>query len=238
MSFVLTPSALALATAIMLGGVSASDSSHCSQQCDQLSYCDDFENKCKPCSGICDDGSDLMDCRNSCAQYHYMHNIVDLYSAQRLQPSQLHVLTIMVTLTAIMTSVIMMLLLVLMRMKMKKKRVIKKVTPSVLFTVDSQMDAKDTKMESLGIKELEKPGQQNQDFNRSMSTVITQLSNDSSNHTENFTSGVMRQSRNSFNSRTKRLPSEDCVPNFEKYKPSLDPTKEMSPRERQFCEVV
>ena len=51
-----------------------------------------------------------------------------------------------------MTSVIMMLLLVLMRMKMKKKRVIKKVTPSVLFTVDSQMDAKDTKMESLGIK--------------------------------------------------------------------------------------
>ena len=150
------------------------------------------------------------------------------------------------------------------------------------------MDAKDTKMESLGIKgifwkkkkthkklifnviELEKPGQQNQDFNRSMSTVITQLSNDSSNHTENFTSGegttsstmndkILQVSWD--NQETLLIPElsvfpprvneailligwiifcflSDCVPNFEKYKPSLDPTKEMSPRERQFCEVV
>jgi len=147
-SFVLTPSVLALATASLIARVSGSDPAHCSQQCDLLSYCDDFENKCKPCSDICKDGSDLSDCRDSCAQYHYLHNIV----AQTLQTSQLHVLTIMVTLTAIMSSVIMILLMVLMRMKMKKKRVMKKVTPSVLFTVDHKMGLNDTKMEPLGVK--------------------------------------------------------------------------------------
>jgi len=103
---------------------------------------------------------------------------------------------------------------------MKKKRVIKKVTPSVLYTVDHKMGMKDTKMEPLSVKELEKTGEQSQDINRSMSTVVTQLSNDSSNHSENFPSGSVRQSKNSFNSRTKRLPSEDCVP------------------KRQYCEVV
>ena len=54
--------------------------------------------------------------------------------------------------TAIMSSVIMILLMVLMRMKMKKKRVIKKVTPSVLYTVDHKMGMKDTKMEPLSVK--------------------------------------------------------------------------------------
>ena len=60
------------------------------------SYCDNFENKCKPCEEICSDGSDLSDCRSYCR--HYLTNIVHLYSSHNLQPDQLHVLTIMVRL--------------------------------------------------------------------------------------------------------------------------------------------
>ena len=58
------------------------------------SYCDYFENKCKPCEEICSEGSDLVDCRSYCR--HYLTNIVHLYSSHKLHPDQLHVLTIMV----------------------------------------------------------------------------------------------------------------------------------------------
>jgi len=237
MSFSLASLPLALATASVIPRASARDLAHCSQQCDHLSYCDDYENKCKPCSDICSSG-ELSDCSTSCPHY-----ILHLYSAQKLQPSQLNVLTIMVTLTALMTCVVMVLLVILMMMKMKKRRRLgKKINPSVVFTVDQEkIDMSDTKMKPLSVKELRKREKQD-----SLSTMVTQISNESSNHSENFTSDALRNSRNSgsLNSRTKRLPSEDYVPNFGRFNPGLDPTAEMSPREhdsntsRRYCEVV
>ena len=59
-----------------------------------FSYCDSFENKCKPCDEICREESDLSECRAQCRPY--LTNIVHLYSSHKLHPDQLHVLTIMV----------------------------------------------------------------------------------------------------------------------------------------------
>lgn len=206
-------------------------------QCDQLSYCDDYENKCKPCQDICPD-SDLTECLTSCP--HFISNI--LHSPQRVQPNQLTVLTIMVTLTVIMTSVVMVLLGILVMMKMKKKRrLIKKINPSVLFTVDKEkLDLSETKMKPLSAKDL---GRREKQEIGSMRTMVTQISNESSNTSDNFPSGPLRNS-GSLTSRSKRLPSEDCVPNFDRFNPGLNPTSEMSDRDpgvsplRQYCEVV
>jgi len=246
MSFVAALLPVALVTASGLTTASASNLDKCSLQCDELSYCDNFENKCKPCEEICSEGSDLSDCRTYC--HHYLTNIVHLYSSHKLQPDQLHVLTVMVALTAVMTSVIMVLLMSLMFLKMKKrKRLAKKINPNVLYTVDKEkIDLSKTKMEPLSAKELGKgERQESQEINRSINTMMTQLSNNSSNHSENFPTGPMRNSKTSasLNNRTKRLPSEDCVPNFGRINPGMDPT-EMSLRDqgfhptRQYCEVV
>jgi len=127
----------------------------------------------------------------------------------------------------------------------KKKRLSKKINPSVLFTVDrDEIGQNQTNMESLSVNELGKKEKQSRDINRSISTMVTQISNDSSVPSEKFTSGSMRNTRNSFNSRTKRIPSEDCVPNFGIFNPGLDPKSEMSARaqdshpQRQHCEMV
>jgi len=132
-----------------------------------------------------------------------------------------------------------------MMMKMKKRRRLsKKINPSVVFTVDQEnIDLSENKMKQLSAKELGK--REKQDI-MSLSTMVTQISNESSNHSEHFPSDTIRNSRNSgsLNSRTKRLPSEDYVPNFGRFNPGLDPTSEMSPRTRdfnptrQYCEVV
>jgi len=243
MSFVGALLPVALVTASGLTTASASNMDKCSLQCDELSYCDNFENKCKPCEEICSEGSDLSDCRSYC--HHYLTNIVHLYSSHKLQPDQLHVLTIMVALTAVMTCVIMALLMVLLMFKMKKrKRLAKKINPSVLFTVDKEkIDLSETKMEHLSAKELVKgERQESQEINRSINTIMTQLSNNSSNQSENFPTGPMRNSKTSasLNNRTKRLPSEDCVPNFGRINPGMDPTlrdQGFHPT-RQYCEVV
>jgi len=247
MSFVGALIPVALVTASWLTTASASNMDKCSQQCDELSYCDNFENKCKPCEEICREESDLSECRTSCR--HYLTNIVHLYSSHKLHPDQLHVLTIMVSLTAVMTCVIMVLLMFLMFLKMKKrKRLAKKINPSVLFTVDKEkIDLSETKMQPLSAKELAKgERQESQEINRSINTMMTQLSNNSSNHSDSFPTGAMRNSKTSspLNNRTKRLPSEDCVPNFGRINPGMDPAAEMSLRDqgfhptRQYCEVV
>jgi len=237
MSFVGALLPIALATASWMTTASASNIDKCSLQCDELSFCDNFENKCKSCEDICTGGSDLSDCETHCRHYH--NNIVHLH------PDQLHVLTIMVALTAVMTSVIMVLLIFLMFLKMKKrKRLAKKINPSILYSVDKE---KITKMEPLSAKELVKgERQESQEINRSINTMMTQLSNNSSN-SENIPTGPMRNSKTSasLNNRTKRLPSEDCVPNFGRINPGLEPSlTEMSQRDpgfqpsRQYCEVV
>jgi len=247
MSFVGALLPIALATASWMTTASASNIDKCSLQCDELSFCDNFENKCKPCEDICTEGSDLSDCRTYCR--HYLTNIVHLYSSHSLHPDQLHVLTIMVALTAVMTSVIMVLLIFLMFMKMKKrKRLAKKINPSILYSVEKEkINLSETKLEPLSAKELVKEErQESQEINRSINTMMTQLSNNSSNQSEHIPRGPMRNSKTSasLNNRTKRLPSEDCVPNFGRINPGLDQVAEMGPRDqgfhssRQYCEVV
>jgi len=241
MSFVGALIPVALVTASWLTTASASNLDKCSQQCDHLSFCDDFENKCKPCEEVCREESDLSECRAKCRPY--LTNIVHLYSSHKLHPDQLHVLTIMVALTAVMTCVVMILLMFLMFLKMKKrKRLAKKINPNVLFSVDKEkIDLNQTKMEPLSAKELVKGERQ-----ESINTMTTQLSNDSSNHSDNLPTGPMRNSKtsSSLNSRTKRLPSEDCVPNFGRINPGMDSAADMSLRDqgflstRQYCEVV
>jgi len=241
MSFVRALIPVALVAASWLPTALASNLEKCSQQCDDMSYCDNFENKCKPCEEICREESDLSDCRAYCR--HYLTNIVHLYSTHKLHPDQLHVLTIMVALTAVMTCVIMVLLMFLMFLKMKKrKRLAKKINPSVLFTVDKEkIDLSETKMKPLSAKELARGERQ-----ESVNTMMTQLSNNSSNQSDNLPTGPMRNSKtsSSLNNRTKRLPSEDCVPSFGRINPGMDPAAEMSLREpgfqsnRQYCEVV
>jgi len=147
----------------------------------------------------------LSDCRAYCRPY--LTNIVHLYSSHKLHPDQLHVLTIMVALTAVMTCVIMILLMFLMFLKMKKrKRLAKKINPNVLFSVyKEKIDLSQTKMEPLSAKELAKGERQ-----ESINTMMTQLSNNSSNHSDNLPTGPMRNSKTSasLNNRTKKLPSE------------------------------
>jgi len=155
----------------------------------------------------------------------------------------------MVALTAVMTSVIMVLLIFLMFMKMKKrKRLAKKINPSILYSVEKEkINLSETKLEPLSAKELVKgERQESQEINRSINTMMTQLSNNSSNQSEHIPRGPMRNSKTSasLNNRTKRLPSEDCVPNFGRINPGLDQVAEMGPRDqgfhssRQYCEVV
>jgi len=239
MSFVGTLLPIALVAASWVTPASTRNMGKCSLQCDEVSFCDNFENKCKPCQEIC---SDLEDCKTSCP--HYLANIVHHYSSHKLQPDQLHVLTIMVALTAVMTSVIMAILMFFMFLKMKKrKRLAKKINPSVLFNVDKEkIDLSETKMEKLSAKGLVKGERQ-----ESINTMMTQLSNNSSNQSDNFPTGPMRNSKTSvsLNNRARRLPSEDCVPNFGRINPGLDSANtEMSPRDhsfqpsRQYCEVV
>jgi len=185
MSFVGALIPVALVTASWLATASASNLDKCSQQCDHLSYCDSFENKCKPCEEICREESDLSECRAQCRPY--LTNIVHLYSSHKLHPDQLHVLTIMVALTAVMTCVIMILLMFLMFLKMKKrKRLAKKINPNVLFSVDKEK----IEMETLSAKDLAKgERQESQEINRSINTMMTQLSNNSSNHSDNLPTG-------------------------------------------------
>lgn len=246
MSFVVAPLPVALAAVSWLTTVSARNLAKCSLPCDERSYCDDFENKCKPCDDICSDETDLSDCRTFCQ--HHLHNIVHLYTEHKLQPAQLQSLTIMVTLTAVMTSVMMILLMALMFMKIKKRRrLAKKINPSVMFKVDKEkVNLSDTKMERLSAKELVAGNKQSEDINRSINTMTTQLSNESSDQSQNFPSGPMRNSKNSasLNYRTARLPSEDCVPNFARFNAGLESAGGISAREekfgetRQYCEVV
>jgi len=248
MSFVGAILPVALVLASWFTPASTRNMDKCSQQCDELSFCDNFENKCKPCQDICREGIDLEDCRSSCP--HYLANILHHYSSHALQPDQLHVLTVMVALTAVMTSVVMVILIFFMFLKMKKrKRLAKKINPSVLFNVDREkIDLSETKMEKLSAKGLVKgERQESQEINRSINTMMTQLSNNSSNQSDNFPTGSMRNSKTSasLNNRARRLPSEDCVPNFGRINPGLDPANtEMSPRDhsfhssRQYCEVV
>jgi len=213
----------------------------CGNKCDKESFCDTYENKCKSCFEICDTNKNptLTDCSQDCP--HYLHSVI---SAHKMDSNQLQTLTIMVSLTAVMTCLVLVLLTSMMVMKIrKKKRLAKKVIPSTLFSVEKEnIKIMDTKMASLNPKDLENSGKKSlpaQNLSRSVSTVVTQVSQDSQHSgvsPENNGLTLPDHSNSNLINRPKRFPSEDCVPTYERCQQQTTNYREHMPR--QYSEVV
>ena len=96
----------------------------------------------------------------------------------------------------------------------KKKRLSKKVIPSTLFSVEKEnIKIMDTKMASLNPKDLENSGKTAQNLSRSVSTVVTQVSQDSQHSgssvsPENNGLTLPDHSDSNLINRPKRFPSE------------------------------
>jgi hypothetical protein len=139
---------------------------------------------------VCEDASLFQDCHTYCKDY--LQQVIVMHTTK--ERSDIHTLTVMVAVTAAMTSIVLIAVFCLITMKVNKKRsrLRKKVEPSSLFTVERE------KVE-LGLVNPSgppplRPG-------TSLQTVSTQLSNE----TVLSTAGLAgpRGSR--------RAPSEDCV---------------------------
>ena len=59
---------------------------------DLPSYCDTYENSCKPCSVVCEGGGGLEECSAECPDYFR-----SVIHAHRMEAQQLHQLTVMVS---------------------------------------------------------------------------------------------------------------------------------------------
>ena len=56
------------------------------------SYCDTYENSCKPCSVVCEGGGGLEECSAECPDYFR-----SVIHSHRMEAQQLHQLTVMVS---------------------------------------------------------------------------------------------------------------------------------------------
>jgi len=200
---------------------SSSDSScPCS---DPLYHCDTFENRCLSCKDICEDQGKFSDCQENCP--HYLQSVI---FRQTVQKDDLKTLTVMVAVTAVMTSIVMFAVFVLISMKIKKKnRLRKKILPSV-FTVDKgkidiDMKQKDIPSDSQVMKSSisQLPIQRHSlAHGTSMNTMVTQLSQESSKSSVNLPSTDTattaltnsRRASGTYGKTPRRLPSEDCIP--------------------------
>ena len=59
---------------------------------DLPSYCDTYENTCKPCSVVCEGGGGLEECSAECPDYFR-----SVIHSHRMEAQQLHQLTVMVS---------------------------------------------------------------------------------------------------------------------------------------------
>ena len=155
---------------------------------DTFSFCDTFENKCVPCQDICQNQNTFADCQKDCPQY--LQSVIFRHTVEK---DDLQTLTIMVALTAAMTCVVMLAVFVLISMKLKKlRRLKKKIMPTSVFTVEKgkveiDIPANDTVSDNLVIKGSAShiPTQMRPSSlqpGTSMSTMVTQLSQESSIH--------------------------------------------------------
>ena len=81
------PAALAVTTS----GVWTLSERHSIDQ-DLPSYCDTYENSCKPCSVVCEGGGGLEECSAECPDYFR-----SVIHSHRMEAQQLHQLTVMVS---------------------------------------------------------------------------------------------------------------------------------------------
>jgi len=211
-----------------------SSPSSCSPGCDNISYCDTYENTCKPCSVVCEGGGGLEECSAECPDYFR-----SVIHSHRMEAQQLHQLTVMVALTAVMTCLVLIILTVLMVMKVRKKRrLAKKILPSTVFSIDKEQVKiqNSSTMETISARGLETsyhgPGAEHGGVGGS--TVVTQLSHDSSVSQPQLTSSSVPASHST--ARPRRLPSEDCVPSYLHQLQSQRPGGDGTPR--QYSEVV
>jgi len=217
MSAIVRLSAICLLAKPTLTLSSAALSCPCSEP---FSHCDEYENRCVSCKDICENQNTFADCQVDCPQY--LQSVIFRHTVEK---ADLQTLTVMVALTAAMTCVVMLALFVLITMKMKKKRRLrKKILPTSIFTVEKEkvdidIQPKDTISDNLVIKSSTLPSQVRPSLNpsTSMSTMVTQLSQESSIHipsTDTATTGITnsRNTSGRFGKTPRRLPSEDCIP--------------------------
>merc|ERR1719445_2910979 len=103
---------------------------------DPTTYCDTFEDSCKSCISLCEDASQFEDCHLHCKDF--LQSLITIHNTK--ERSDIQTLTIMVAVTAAMTSVVLIAVFCLITMKMSKTRrkLKKKVEPTSLFTVDKE----------------------------------------------------------------------------------------------------
>ena len=120
--------------------------------------------------------------------------------------SQIHTLTIMVTVSTVMTCLVLLLLSALVMMKMKKRRrLAKKILPSTLFNVEKErLKIVDKKVESLNLDNLRSEvSSDDMTRTRSINTVTTQLSNHSTDSNQQTHENISENE-----APVRRLPSE------------------------------
>jgi len=103
---------------------------------DPTTYCDTFEDSCKSCISLCEDASQFEDCHLHCKDF--LQSLITIHNTK--ERSDIQTLTIMVAVTAAMTSVVLIAVFCLITMKMSKtkRKLKKKVEPTSLFTVDKE----------------------------------------------------------------------------------------------------
>lgn len=148
--------------------------------CTAVQYCDQFEVRCIDCTQVCPGAgaADWQDCAQYCPQF--LHSAVQ--QSARLGAGDLHTLTIMVSLTAVMTCIVMVLILGLVLTKMQKRKKSKKpkVVPASVYTVGQEkvslatLDSLPRSCLSTHSTQLSRPSLSTQ------STVLTQLSTQNS----------------------------------------------------------
>lgn len=150
--------------------------------------------------------------------------------------SQIHTLTIMVTVSTVMTGLVLLLLSALVMMKMKKRRrLAKKILPSTLFNVEKEsLKIVDKKVESLNLGNLRTDvSSDDMKRTRSINTVTTQLSNQSTDSNQQTHENISENE-----APVRRLPSEDCVPGVGRSQSDYSNFVNSNHSLRQFSQVV
>jgi len=163
---------------------------------DPTTYCDTFEDSCKSCISLCEDASHFEDCHLHCKDF--LQSLITIHNTK--ERSDIQTLTIMVAVTAAMTSVVLIAVFCLITMKMSKakRRLKKKVEPTSLFTVDKEkveldlrsssnstannhglINSGSTTMSTLGLGGSNRTGAASLRAGPSLQTMSTQLSDES-----------------------------------------------------------
>merc|ERR1719210_726123 len=134
---------------------------------DPTTYCDTFEDSCKSCISLCEDPSQFEDCHLHCKDF--LQSLITIHNTK--ERSDIQTLTIMVAVTAAMTSVVLIAVFCLITMKMSKtkRKLKKKVQPTSLFTVDKE------KVE-LHLRNSSHSSTSNRTLNTSASTIDNTMS--------------------------------------------------------------